>query len=123
MIIKSMFSAAAVTVMLFSTLSVQMAEAKTNVDVNIGIGVGGGYYDPGYYDPAFIGSVEDYDHFEPDEAVTCWQARKIVRLNGFRNISLLDCEGPNYKFAAWRNGVRYKIRVNGWGDITRVRRW
>jgi hypothetical protein len=90
------------------------AEAKTNFDVNIGIGIGGfagpgyGYYDPGY--------VVDYS----PGTVSCSKARKIVRWNGFSSVKSLDCSAPSYRFSGWKGGEKYAIKVNSWGDITRI---
>lgn len=125
MIIKSMFAMLAVAVSLTAVLPAEKAEARTNFDINIGIGTGAGYFGPGYDAPVFPGPAYDDDHFEiveDDDVISCREARNIVRLNGFRNISIIDCSGPNYRFAGWRNGHRFAIKVNGWGEITRIRR-
>jgi hypothetical protein len=115
MLIKSMIATAAFALMLTAAVPAQEAQAKTDVDINVGIGFGAGFYGPGhgYYEPAY----------EPEVVhggVSCSKARKIVRWNGFHNIKALDCSAPGYKFSGWRGGSKYKIRVNSWGDITRV---
>lgn len=115
MLTKSLIAIAA-TAFALTALSPQQAEAKSNVDINVGIGIGG-YIGPGYgYGYAGTG----YDHDYGPSAVSCSQARKIVRWNGFNNVKSLDCSAPSYRFSGWRHGHKYKIKVNSWGDITRI---
>jgi hypothetical protein len=113
MFIKSMFAAAAVALALTAALPTEKAHAKTDVDISVGIGFGGGYYGSGYgvYEPVY---EAEYG------SVNCSKARKIVRWNGFHGVKAIDCSAPSYKFSGWRGGQKYKIKVNSWGDITRV---
>jgi hypothetical protein len=114
MLIKSIFAAATVALALTAALPTGTAEAKSNIDINVGIGLGGFYgpaYGHGYYEPAY----------EPSQPhVSCSKARKIVRWNGFKGVKALDCSAPSYKFTGWRHGQKYSIKVNSWGEITRV---
>ena len=114
MLIKSIFAAATVALALTAALPAGTAEAKTNVDINVGIGLGGFYgpgYGQGYYEPAY----------EPSHShVSCSNARKIVRWNGFKGVKALDCSAPSYRFSGWRGGQKYSIKVNSWGEITHV---
>ena len=48
--------------------------------------------------------------------------RKIVSRSGFRDVQALDCDGPGYRYSAWKHGREYVVRVNDEGEITRVRR-
>ena len=112
MLTKSMIAIAA-ALAITAAFPAAQAEAKTNVDINVGLGIGGfgpgyGYYDTGYDD-------EDGPSF-----VSCGQARKVVRWNGFQNVKALDCSAPSYRFSGWRGGEKYTIKVNSYGDITRV---
>jgi hypothetical protein len=116
MLTKSMIAFAAAAIAFTMALPIDKAEAKSNVDINVGIGIGG-YIGPGYVD-GFIGTGYD-DDYGPS-AVSCSQARKVVRWNGFNNVKSLDCSAPNYRFSGWRDGNKYKIKVNSWGDITRI---
>ena len=114
MLTKSLIAIAA-TAFTLTALPLQQAEAS-NVDINVGIGIGG-YIGPGYVG-GYVGTGY-HDDYGPS-AVSCSQARKIVRWNGFNNVKSLDCSAPSYRFSGWRGGERYKIRVNSWGDITRI---
>ena len=112
MLTKSMIAIAAATFALTAALPIERAHAGSNFDINVGLGFGG-YVGPG---PGY-GSVDV--EFE-GEYVSCAQARKMVRWNGFSDVKSLDCSAPNYKFSGWRDGNKYKIKVNSWGDITRI---
>ncbi|MCA3575358.1 MAG: hypothetical protein IOC86_15680, partial [Aestuariivirga sp.] len=106
----SMIAIAAAAFALTAALPIERAHADSNFDINVGLGFGG-FVGPGY------GSVEvDFE----GEYVSCAQARKMVRWNGFSDVKSLDCSAPNYKFSGWRDGNKYKIKVNSWGDITRI---
>lgn len=138
MIAKSLFAAAALAATL--AMSLPAPEAKADVDVEIGIGVGG--YVPGYYGtgygygygyaprPAYryghgYRAYEDYryDGYDSyDAGITCKMGRKIVSRSGFRDVRPLDCDGPGYRYAAWKHGHKYVVRVSADGEITRVRR-
>lgn len=115
MLTKSLIAAA-----LLATLALvpaTEAEAKSNVNLSIGLGVGG-YFGPGYdpYGPYYGGGVViAYD------GISCKQARKIVKSEGFYDVNSVDCTAPTYNFTAWRDGDQYKVRVNDAGEITRIR--
>ncbi len=112
MLAKSLIAIAATA---FTLTALPMTQAQaSNADINVGIG---GYIGPGYVG-GYVGTGYD-DDYGPS-AVSCSQARKIVRWNGFNNVKPLDCSAPSYRFSGWRDGNTYKIRVNSWGDITRI---
>ena len=134
MIAKSLFAAAALAASL--AVSLPAPQAKADVDVEIGIGVGGyvpGYYGTGYgyaprpayryghgyraYDDYRYGGYDSYD-----AGITCKMGRKIVSRSGFRDVQALDCDGPGYRYSAWKRGREYVVRVNDEGVITRIRR-
>ena len=110
MLTKSMIAIAAAAFALTTALPIDRAEANPNIDINVGFGFGG-YVGPGY-GAVGVGFEGEY--------VSCAQARKVVRWNGFSSVKSLDCTAPNYKFSGWRDGNKYKIKVNSWGDITRI---
>jgi hypothetical protein len=117
MLTKSMIAIAAAALALTIALPGGEAQAKTDVDINVGIGFGG-FIDPGYgYGYAGVG----YDHDYAPDYVSCSQARKVVRWNGFKGVKALDCSAPSYRFSGWKSGKKYSIKVNGWGDITGVK--
>lgn len=114
MLAKSLIAIAATA---FTLTALPMTQAQaSNADIYAGIGIGG-YIGPGYVG-GYVGTGYD-DDYGPS-AVSCSQARKIVRWNGFNNVKPLDCSAPSYRFSGWRDGNTYKIRVNSWGDITRI---
>ena len=91
------------------------AEAKSHVNVGIGIGIGVGGFYPGAYGGYYGG------YYEPSYyAVSCGEARSIVKGNGFYKVKAIDCSAPSYKFIAWQGGSKYKVRVNAAGNITGV---
>ena len=44
--------------------------------------------------------------------ISCNQAQRIVRQNGFRDVVARECEGRTYTFSAKRNGHRFPVYVN-----------
>ncbi len=56
-----------------------------------------GYYDPGYYNRGRL---------------SCGEARRIVRNNGFRNVETIECNGRTYTFEATRRGRDVTVYVN-----------
>ena len=102
---KTLIAAAAVATTFAIAAPVQQAEAKTNIDINIGINGG---EPPGAY------------YYRP--AVSCYSGARIVRRDGFRGVTPVDCHLPGYKYVGWRWGHQYLINVNGYGYITNVRR-
>lgn len=116
MLTKSLIATAVLATL--ALIPATQAEAKSNVNLSIGLGVGGGYFAPAYdpYGPYYGGGVVvAYD------GITCSQARKIVKSEGFYNVNSVDCSAPTYNFTAWRDGDKYKVRVNDEGEITRIK--
>ena len=44
--------------------------------------------------------------------VSCGEARRIVRNNGFRNVNTIECNGRTYTFEATRRGRDVTVFVN-----------
>ncbi len=42
------------------------------------------------------------------------------RIGSEAKINTTDCSAPNYGFTGWKAGQKFSIRVNHWGNITRV---
>ena len=90
------------------------AEAKTNVQIYLGMPhygyqVGPDYrYRDGYgwYRP--MGYYGDYNRGR----LSCGEARRIVRNNGFRNVATIECNGRTYTFEATRRGRDVTVFVN-----------
>lgn len=107
--------------------STPAALADTDVDIHFGVpfysyqvGPRYRYYeDYGWYDanryPRFRGGYADDDEgyvaVRPNR-LSCGEARRIVRANGFRNVSARDCDGRTYSFIGIRNGRSFVIYVN-----------
>ena len=123
MLTKSMIAIAAVVTSL-AALSVGNAEARTSNDFNVGVptSVGSGaFYGAGYgahYAPSI--TIATSPAYRRAVAISCGQARNIVMGNGFYNVTAIDCSAPSYKFVAWQDGTAYRVRINGWGNITGV---
>lgn len=116
MLIKSMIAPAAAAIALLAAIPAGPASADVGISVGVGVGVGFGSGFGGYAEPGYAGAGVVYS----GHRISCASARKIVRRSGFSDVRSLDCTGANYKFSGWRGGGRYKIKVNGWGEITRV---
>jgi hypothetical protein len=113
MIGKSLIAAAAVATTM--TLALPASQAQAGVDINIGIGVGGfpGYYDPGY--PVYNPGYPKYKNH-----ISCKKGRNIVDNSGFNFVKAIDCSLPGYRYTAWKNGKKYVVSVNRWGNIYKV---
>lgn len=114
MLTKSLITAAVLSIA--ALLPATQAEAKSDINVSLGLGVGG-YFGPGY-DPYYHGGAGVVVDFG---GVSCSQARKIVKNEGFYNVNSVDCSAPTYNFTAWHDGGKYKVRVNSYGEITRIK--
>lgn len=97
-----------------------MAEAKTNFSLYFGVP----YYDeqigPDYRFYEDRGWYRDRDWYDgqprynrnPRRYISCNQARRIVRNQGFRNVVARECDGRTYTFSARRNDQRIIIYFN-----------
>lgn len=104
------------------------AQADTGVNVHYGIRfynhpVGPnyrysdnyGWYDfaryPNYRDGYSYPEEDDYVALRPNR-LSCGEARRIVRANGYRNVGVRDCDGRTYSFIGTRNGRSFIVYVN-----------
>lgn len=44
--------------------------------------------------------------------LSCGEARRVVRNNGYRNVNTIECNGPTYTFEATRRGRDVTVFVN-----------
>jgi hypothetical protein len=114
------------------------ADAKTKFRIGVGIGdncdfygdcyygggygVGYGYYgdpdDRPYRKRRHFDYDDDYDHGR----LSCGEARRILRGQGWRRVRAEDCSGRRYSFTGWRHGEPFSIRISAWsGRIVSVR--
>lgn len=110
---KSLFlAAAAAAVMAFAMPTAADAKVKIylgvpHYDYQYGPGYryreGYGWYEPmGYYNPGYYNRGR----------LSCGEARRIVRNNGFRNVETIECNGRTYTFEATRRGRDVTVYVN-----------
>lgn len=90
------------------------AEAKTNVIVRFDVGVP--YYayqnGPDYlYRPGW-GWYRPVNRPGYGNRMSCRQAARIVRRNGYYNVVARECGGGTYTFSGFRNGRRFLLFVN-----------
>lgn len=110
---KKILVAAAIAVSMAFGLSAA-AEAKTSVGIYFGVPhydyrvgddyryrEGYGWYQYGYNDRrAYRGRL------------SCGEARRAVRNQGYRNVSTVECRGTTYTFEAMRRGRYFTVFVN-----------
>lgn len=121
MLTKSMIAIAAVLASV-AALPVGEAQARSGGnDYYADSATGGGFSGAGY-GPRFVQApgvhVQGYQGYQA--SINCGQARSILKGNGFYNLTALDCSAPSFKFVAWQHGNAYRVRINGWGNITGV---
>ena len=107
---KGLFLASAVATAMALALPTA-ADAKTQVKVFLGVP----YYDY-QYGPDYR-FREGYGWYAPVGVynrgrISCGEARRIVRGNGFRNVSTVECNGRTYTFEATRRGRDVTVFVN-----------
>jgi hypothetical protein len=68
----------------------------------------GGFYYPVRY---WLHDHDPYYRFDPSR-VSCGEGRDIVRENGYRRVSTLECVGTTYTYLGRRSGESYRITVN-----------
>jgi hypothetical protein len=111
MITKSLIAAAAVAVSLTTLAPVQQAQAGVDIDVHLGGGLG--FY-PGYG----YGGGYGYPVYEPYYGgISCHKGKQIVKWSGFHNVNAFDCSKPVYQYMAWKNGHKFKFKLNMAGNI------
>jgi hypothetical protein len=109
---KKLFLMAALLAPL-SLAAITPADAKVNFQLYLGVPhydyrVGPDYsFRPGYgwYDEGYRGNFRG--------RISCGEARRIVRENGYRNVRTRECNGSTYTFRATRpNGRTVNVYVN-----------
>lgn len=103
--------------------------ADTDVDIHFGVPFYSYQVAPRYryYDDYGWYDAERYSDFRADEygddddddyvvvrhgRLSCGEARRIVRANGFRRVVPEDCDGATYAFTGMRHGRVFTIYVN-----------
>jgi hypothetical protein len=106
------------------------ADAKTKVRIGIGDNCGlygenclipspGDGYDGGYDQDTGIYYRHQRPRYRDDNdddddygRLSCGEARRMVRRQGFRRVQADDCSGRRYRFTAFRRGEAFSIRVS-----------
>lgn len=94
------------------------AEAKTSIKFYFGVP----HYD--YQVDRDYRYRSGYGWYNPGKRyrLTCREARREVRREGFRNVSAIECNGRTYTFRAVRNGNRQIVYVDArTGNVWRGR--
>lgn len=94
------------------------AQAKTNLNIGVGVDLFGGGYGDGYYGGGYQPGY--YPVYGGGGGISCGKARKIVKYHGFHNVSPTDCDGYIMRFKGWKNGDKYRIKVDRSGHIVDV---
>ena len=68
-----------------------------------------GWYNPGYDTPGY---GMGYGFHRNHGMLSCNEARRIVRRNGFQNVVARECDGRTYTFTAMRHGHQILVFVN-----------
>lgn len=106
------FIASAAALSLWAGLA-PAADAKVNFELYLGVP----YYnerigpDYRYYDGRGWYRERDRGRVSRDR-LSCREARRLVRDNGYRNVSARDCSGRTYTFRATRSGRNVVVYVN-----------
>lgn len=113
MIAKSLIAAAAVAASLTALAPVQQAQA--GVDINVQLGGDLGFY-PGY--GYGYGGGYGYPVYQPYYGgISCHKGKQIVKWSGFHNVNAFDCSKPVYQYFGWKNGHKFKFKLNMAGNI------
>lgn len=110
---KSLFLASAVV----ATLALAMptaADARTNFQIYFGMPHYGYQVGPDYRFREGYGWYQygGYNYGFNRGRLSCGEARRIVRNNGFRNVATIECNGRTYTFEATRRGRDVTVFVN-----------
>ena len=109
---KSLFLTAAVA----ATLAFAMpttASADTNFRLFLGMPHYGYQVGPDYRFRDGYGWYQDTRYYNNDRGrLSCGEARRAVRNNGFRNVNTIECNGRTYTFEATRRGRDVTVFVD-----------
>ena len=109
---KSIILASALAATLAMGLPVA-AEAKTNVQIYLGMPHYGYQVGPDYRFRDGYGWYQDTRYYNNNRGrLSCGEARRAVRNNGFRNVDTIECNGRTYTFEATRRGRDVTVYVN-----------
>jgi hypothetical protein len=86
------------------------AEARVNFDIYFGIPYYNDQIGPDYRYRNGYGWYRDQPRY--NARLSCREARRAVRNQGYRNVSARECSGRTYTFSATRNGRRIIVYVN-----------
>ena len=120
MLIKSMVAIAATLASLAVLPAGEALARASGNDFYADSATGGGFAGAAGYGPRHVAGPGVTFHATQPAGIGCGEARNILRGNGFYNVTALDCSAPSFKFVAWQAGNPYRVRINGWGKITRV---
>ena len=112
---KSAFVAAAVVATSVFAFQPSEAEAKVNFSFNVVVAPthGPNTAPPPRHKPAPA----------PNRRLSCYQVGQILRnQHGFRNIQAYDCKGKSYWYYAFKNGIRYRVKMASTGQYIRHHR-
>jgi hypothetical protein len=111
---KSLLLTSAFAGLMAMAPAVPSAEAKTNVIVRFDVGVPYYAYQTG---PDYV-YRRGYGWYRPvrrpvyGNRLSCQEAGRIVRRNGYYNVYARECGGSTYTFTGFRNGRRFVVYVN-----------
>ena len=110
---KSLFLATAVAATMMFAMPPTADAAKVKIYFSgiphYGYQVGPDYrYREGYGWYQYSGYNNDFNRGR----LSCGEARRIVRSNGFRNVATIECNGRTYTFEATRRGRDVTVFVN-----------
>ena len=109
---KSIILASAFAATLAMGLPV-VAEAKTNVQIYFGMPHYGYQVGPDYRYRQGYGWYQDSGYYSYNRGrLSCGEARRAVRNNGFRNVNTIECNGRTYTFEATRRGRDFTVFVD-----------
>ncbi|MDO8352214.1 MAG: hypothetical protein Q7T14_02020 [Aestuariivirga sp.] len=108
---KGLFLATAVAATLAFAMPTTADAAKVKIYLNMphyGYQVGPDYrFREGY------GWYQDTRYYNNNRGrLSCGEARRVVRNNGFRNVSTIECNGRTYTFEATRRGRDVTVFVD-----------
>ena len=106
---KSIFVAAAFAATL--ALGVPTAVEAANVKIYLGMPHYGYQVGPDYRYRDGYGWYKDTRYYSRGR-LTCGEARRAVRNNGFRNVNTIECNGRTYTFEATRRGRDVTVFVD-----------
>jgi hypothetical protein len=84
-------------------------------DFDFNLYFGNGYYGDPLYHPYYD------DTFDTTLPMHCYEARMLVKRQGYRHVRTIDCEGRYYEFTGVMDGDYFRLRVNAYTGRIRAR--